>query len=438
MSRHPAAPARFRALVAAAFALLLVALPSAPAQVDRSERLRLEAEIGEGQRLLEARRAEIAAITEDLGSIDASLRARIAERDRASADLAELQRERADLQASLASLRADVADTEARVTALEADLEAVKGRVQGLLLNLQRQRAAGYGTALARAESFTDLAVKQRFLGMLAAQDVAVVAELDAVITELEATRARLAAQIAELEARERQLAQNAVELEGTRTRLDTLIAELQATEAGRQAEQRALLEAQDALASQLDRLDRALTEEVARLEAEERRLRQQAEEFVADRERANALEAEADATRARIDNLTDPVPAPATGYVAPLDASTLVTRFGEGNNSFVRLRASTEGAAVRVVRGGVVVSVTPIGANDGYLVAVQHDPTLTTVYTNLRPPLVEVGDSVAAGTVLGYLGGGSLIPPDVLHFYVRRTSGGNSVFVDPAPVLGL
>jgi len=56
-----------------------------------------------------------------------------------------------------------------------------------------------------------------------------------------------------------------------------------------------------------------------------------------------------------------------------------------------VRLRASTEGAAVRVVRGGVVVSVTPIGANDGYLVAVQHDPTLTTVYTNLRPPLVEV-----------------------------------------------
>ncbi len=438
MTARRAAWRRFGALIAAALTLLLVALPSAAAQVDASERLRLEAEIGEGQRLLEARRAEIATITEELGSIDASVRARIGERDRASADLAELQRQRADLQTGLATLRADVADTEARVTALEADLEAVKGRVQGLLLNLHRQRAAGYGTALARADSFHDLAVQQRFLGMLAEQDVAVVTELDAVITELTAARLRLEGQIAELEARERQLAQNALELEGTRTRLDTLIAELQATEAGRQAEQRALLESQNALATQLDRLDRALTEEIARLEAEERRLRQEAQNFLDDRERADALEDAADAARARIDNLTDPRLAPAAGYVAPLDASTLLTRFGEGNSSFVRLRANAAGAAVRVVRGGVVVSVTPIGANDGYLVAVQHDPSMTTVYTNLRPPVVQVGDSITAGTVLGYLGGGSLIPPDVLHFYVRRTSGGNSVFVDPAPVLGL
>ena len=438
MKGRPRAASPLGALLAMALVLLVVALPSAAAQVDASERRRLEAEIGDGQRLLEARRAEIAAITEELGGIDANLRARIAERDRASADLAELQRQRADLQAGLATLRADVADTEARVAALEADLEAVKGRVQGLLLNLHRQRAAGYGTALARAESFHDLAVQQRFLGMLAAQDVAVVTELDAVIAELGAARTRLQGQIAELEARERQLAQNAVELEGTRTRLDTLIAELRATEAGRQAEQRALLEAQNALAAQLDRLDRALAEEIARLEAEERRLRQQAQSFLDDRARADALVGQADAARARIDNLTNPVPAPASGYVAPLDDSTLLTRFGEGNSSFVRLLASTQGAAVRAVRAGVVVSVTPIGANDGYLVAIQHDPSMTTVYTNLRPPVVEVGDAVAAGTVLGYLGGGSLIPPDVLHFYVRRTSGGASVFVDPAPVLGL
>jgi murein DD-endopeptidase MepM/ murein hydrolase activator NlpD len=425
------------ALVALATAVLLLA-PGTVAQVDPSERLRIESQIGEGQRLLEARRAEIAAITEELGSIDASLRSRIAERDRASADLAELQRQRADLQAGLASLRADVAATEARVTALEFDLEAVKGRVQGLLRNLHRQRAAGYGTALARADSFHDLAVQQRFLGMLAAQDVEVVTELDAVITELGAARVALEEQIAALEARERQLAQNAVELEATRTRLDTLIAELRATEEGRRAEQRSLLEAEEALAAQLDRLDRALAEEIARLEAEERRLRQQAQEFLEDRARSAELEEEADATRARIDNLTAPVPAPAAGYVSPLDSATLVTRFAVENNSFVRLRASAAGAAVRAVRGGVVVSVTPIGANDGYLVAVQHDPTMTTVYTNLRPPVVQVGDSVQGGTVLGYLGGGSLIQPDVLHFYLRQTSGGASVFVDPAPVLGL
>jgi murein DD-endopeptidase MepM/ murein hydrolase activator NlpD len=172
---------------------------------------------------------------------------------------------------------------------------------------------------------------------------------------------------------------------------------------------------------------------------AEERRLRQQAETFVNDRSRQATLTAEADATRARIDNLTAPSPAPAAGYVSPLDQSVLVTRFGEGNNSFVSLRASTAGAAVRAVQAGVVISVAPIGANDGYLVAVRHNPTTTTVYTNLRPPVVATGDAVNAGTVLGYLGGGTLIPPDVLRFYVRRSdAGGNAVFVDPGPVLGL
>lgn len=436
----PSCGGRRRARAWALVALLVAALlPTATAQVDPAERQRLEAEIAAGNRQLEAARAEIAAITEALGATDASLRARIAERDRASADLAELQRQRADLQQGLATLQGEVAATEARVAALEADLEAVKARVQGLLLNLHRQRAAGYGTALARAESFHDLAVQQAFLGLLAAQDVAVVTELDAVIAELGAARVRLEEQIAALQERERQLVANAAEAEATRTRLDTLIAELRATEAGQQAERRAALEAQQALATTLDGLQRALAQEVARLEAEERRLRQQAEAAGADRARADALEEQADAARARIDNLTNPVPSPAAGYVAPLDASTLLTRFGEGNSSFVRLRASTAGAAVRSVRGGVVVSVTPIGANEGYLVAVQHDPTTTTVYTNLRPPVVETGDRVEAGTVLGYLGGGSLIQPDVLHFYLRRTSGdGNGTFVDPAPVLGL
>jgi septal ring factor EnvC (AmiA/AmiB activator) len=423
------------------FALLLTLLAAslAPAQVDRSAQARLEAEIGEGQRLLEARRAEIATITRELGGTEATLRGRIAERDQVSGQLRELQLQRDDLRSGIATLRGEVAATEGRVAALDADLERVKTRVQGLLLNLHRQRAAGYGTSLSRADSFHDLAVRQRFVSLLSAQDVAVVTELDAIIGELERTRQQLGQQIAELETRERQLATNAVELEGTRVRLDTLISELRSTEAGQRAQQRSLLEAQEALAAQLGALDRALAQEIARLEAEERRLRQQAQSFVDDRARQASLQAQADATRARIDNLTAPVPSPAQGYVAPLDDSVVIGRFGEGNNSFVSLRAAVEGAAVRSVRAGVVISVAPIGANDGFLVAVRHDATTTTVYTNLRPPVVVTGDAVERGAVLGYLGGGTLIPPDVLRFYVRRTDGsGNAVFVDPGPVLGI
>jgi len=425
--------------LAALVAVALLLVGTVAAQVDRSEQQRLEAELAAGQRTLEARRAEIGAITRELGATEATLRARIDERDRVSRQLRELELQRDDLQAGITTLRGEVADTEARVAALEADLEAVKVRVQGLLLNLHRQRAAGYGTNLARTESFHDLAVRSHFVGLMAAQDVAIVTELDALIGELDAARTRLAGQIVELEGRREELAANARELDDAGVRLESLIAELRATEAGQRAQQRSLLEAQEALASQLDALDRALAQEVARLEAEERRLRQQAQSFVDDRARQAELEAQADATRARIDNLTAPVPSPAAGYVSPLDASVLLSRFGEGNNSFVSLRANAEGAAVRSVRAGVVFTVAPIGANDGYLVAIRHDATTTTVYTNLRPPVVVTGDAVEAGTVLGYLGGGTLIPPDVLRFYVRRTdAAGNAVFVDPGPVLGL
>ena len=421
-----------------ALACLWWAAP-AVAQVDRGEQQRLEAEIAAGQRNLTARRAEIEAITRELGATEASLRARIDERDRVSRQLRELELQRDDLQAGIATLRGEVAETEAQVAALEADLGLLQVRVQGLLRNLHRQRTAGYGTSLARVDSFHGLAVQRHFVGLMAAQDVALVTELDAVLAGLAEARRRLDEQIAELEARGRALAANAAELQDARIRLDSLITELRATEAGQRAQQRSLLEAQEALARQLDGLERALANEIARLEAEERRLRQQAQTFVDDRARQAELQAQADATRARIDNLVAPVPSPASGYVAPLDHSVLLSRFGDGNHSFVSLRADQEGAAVRAVRGGVVISVAPIGANDGFLVAVRHDATTTTVYTGLRPPVVAVGDAVAAGAVLGYLGGGTLIPPDVLRFYVRRTdAGGNAVFVDPAPVLGL
>jgi septal ring factor EnvC (AmiA/AmiB activator) len=436
--RGPLRPAWAPALVAT-LALVTTLGTAVLAQVDRSEQQRLEQELAVGQRVLEERRAEIDAITRELGATEASLRERIAERDRVSARLVELDRERTELLASIAALEGDRDATLARIADLEGDLALMQERVQGLLVSLHRSRTARIAGVLGGAESFHDLRVKQRFVGLMAAQDVAVVTELDALLGDLTAARAALDGQLRELEEHRAALDANALALEGTRVQLETLIAELESTQAGQRAQQRALLEAQDQLEAQLAALDRALAQEIARLEAEERRLRQQAQEFVDDRARQVALESQADEVRARIDNLAQPTPAPAAGYVSPLDDAVVTTRFGEGNFSFVSLRASQPDAAVRAVRGGVVMQVAPLGANEGYMVAVRHDETLTTVYTNLRPPVVAIGEAVAGGQVIGYLGGGTLVPADVLRFYVRRTdAGGRAVFVDPAPVLGL
>ena len=437
-------PARLDALrvgaaVALAALLALAPTPSAWAQVDRSEQLRLQDAIDGGQRLLESRRAQIEAITRELGELDASLREQLAERDRVANRIRELQGQRDELAREVERLQGERDAARARIAALEDDLALMEERVRGLLVNLHRSRSGGAASVLARAESFHDLRVKQYYVGLLAQQDVAVVRDLDALLRTIEAERSELEARIAELAARRDELATTVTQLEGTQVQLATLIAELESTQAGRAAQQRALLQEQDALEAELQRLDQALVQEIARLEAEERRLRQEAQEFVNDRARAEALSAQADAARARIDNLTAPTPSPTAGYVSPLDDAVVTSRFGEGNNSFVSLRASSEGAAVRSVRGGVVISVASGGVNVGYMVAVRHDDTVTTVYTNLQPPVVAVGDAVAGGEVVGYLGGSTFVPADVLRFYVRNTNAaGTAVFVDPGSVLGL
>ncbi len=101
-------------------------------------------------------------------------------------------------------------------------------------------------------------------------------------------------------------------------------------------------------------------------------------------------------------------------------------------------LRAPTANAAVRSVQAGVVYTVNFVSANDGYLVAVRHSDDLITIYTNLQPPRVKPGDRVQQGEILGYLGGGTLVPSDELRFWAQVPNrSGSWAFADPAKLLG-
>jgi murein DD-endopeptidase MepM/ murein hydrolase activator NlpD len=88
-------------------------------------------------------------------------------------------------------------------------------------------------------------------------------------------------------------------------------------------------------------------------------------------------------------------------------------------------------------VQAGTVAGVTYLGANLGYMLVLQHEGGLTTIYVNLRQPLVELYESVKQGDVVGYLGGGTLQRNDVLQFYAQRAGSGTQAFIDPAPLLG-
>ena len=418
--------------------LAVTVLTPAGAQVDTRVRDQLERQAAEYQDLLQERREEIARIEEALGDTRATLEQRISERDRVSALIADLAADEAALEERIAALEAERAETERRIAEEEADLELLKDRIESLLVNLHRQRAGRQLNALAGAESLHDLRVQNRYLNLLSEQDVRLVREVDAQLAVLHELRSDLERQLSELETNRAQLAETRVQQEQTRAQLQAIITELDATQEGQQAQRVALLEAEQRLEAELANTRARLQQEIARLRQEEQRLRDEAARFVEDRARREALEAEADETRERILALTSPQDPNPAGFVGPLDGGALVSGYGEGNNSFVALRASEPGAAVYAVQAGVVIAAQSIGANDGWMVAVRHDPELATVYTNLREPPLQVGDRVQRGEIIGYLGGGTLPPPDVLRLYARLNQGGREAFVDPMPLLGL
>ncbi|MDZ7704401.1 MAG: peptidoglycan DD-metalloendopeptidase family protein [Trueperaceae bacterium] len=428
---------------------------------------RLEAAISEYEALLVARAREQARIDQELAGTQAALAERVAERNRVSEQLAALREERRGLLADIADLEGQLAANEARIRELEAELVVLRGRLSELIVNLHRERSSRYARVLAQSESFFDLRVKNYYLGLLAEQDVAILSELDATVSELETVQATLTAQVRDLEAAQQALLNTEQNLASTQQNLGNLIASLESTRAGQLAQRRDLLSEQSQLEAVITTSQQQLNAEIDRLrrEAEEARRRAAAAAAVRERERfeaqaaqaeqgARALEAARDLEVVTVPTNPTPTPtptptaptpptsvrAPQTGdaFTMPFDQPQLLSRYGE-EGPYVLLRSRQEGSAVRAALGGTVRAISRISANSGYLVAVYHGPNLMTAYLNLQPPQLAVGDTVAPGQIVGYLGGGTLTPADTLKFFVGvPQDNGGAAWIDPLPRLGL
>lgn len=418
-------------------ALIVPAHASAQVELTSPERQELEQELRRYEQLLQERGEALREIEAALGQTAASLQERIRERDAVSEQLAERRREREAIVAQIEGLEAERADTEERIGLLEERMGELRLRVQDLLLSLYKQRGRRSAAGLSGAMTFHEMRVRNHYLGLLSEQDASVIHEMDEVLASLGEERERLATQIAQLGQAEADLAQAEAELQSTSARLAQVIDELNATRAGQLVQQQALHEEQTRIERSIGSVSSQLEREIARLREEERRAREAAARFAQDRERQLELQRQADQARARAEALSTPLAATPGGFIHPFEQASLLSRFGEGNNSYLGLRAPVENAAVRAVQTGRVAAITYLGANFGYMLALQHDGDLTTVYVNLRQPIVEFGDAVQQGSVIGYLGGGTLARNDVLHFYAQRSSAGGSAFIDPAPLLG-
>ncbi|HZW27108.1 MAG TPA: hypothetical protein VFF08_01550, partial [Trueperaceae bacterium] len=175
-----------RLTLLAAAALLLGTFSAGQPVLDSEQRRQLEADIQRYEQLEEQRRRELADIEAALGATATQLQQRIEERNRVSAQLAERRREREAIVTRIGELEAQRQETEQRIAGLEVRLGDMRTRVSELLVALYKQRGSPALFALARSESFSELRVRNHYVGLLSQQDADVIGELDSLLYALQ------------------------------------------------------------------------------------------------------------------------------------------------------------------------------------------------------------------------------------------------------------
>jgi septal ring factor EnvC (AmiA/AmiB activator) len=401
----------------------------------------LEAEAARAKALEQEAQARIQKLNQALARLSKRVADLLQEKARLEKEIARLEAERAALRQEIARLEEAVRETEARIAKLEMDLAALKERLQALMRSLHRERAGRY-LPLLRAQSFTDLAVRARWVGYISKQDADLVRQLQATLKALGEERERLKLLLQSLSEKERALAETQRKLEAERQNLLTTLASLRKEEEGKKALLRDALSDRQRLQSALAQLQARVLAERQRLlllkRQEEERRRQEEERRRQEEERRRQEEARQKQTALRpspapAQVVVPPPPLPATvGRLAfPVPGGRVVVPYGQ-EGPFQVIAGPVPGSPVQAAADGYVAGVLYL-PNLGYTVMLVHTETLSTVYTNLQEPLVAEGQKVSRGQLLGYTGGGLLIRPEELEFRVAARVGEETRFVDPA-----
>lgn len=412
---------------------------------------KLEQDVARYQQLIQQQEAELATIDDVIGDVRRELSKEIAERDRLSEEVLRLRGERDAIRATIDTLREQQLSNETKRQAIMLDLDVLKKRLQELLVSLHKGRSTPYVRLLTESKSLFDLRLNAHYLNRLTNQEVTLLQTFEQSERDLAAVNAELEQQVRESNRQVAALEQKAAELNTAQAALDAKIAELEADQAGRLAAREAALQEQQRYDSLLQQAQRNLAAErerqrQARIEAERRaadarRAAEQARrEKAAQEARARATSAENDAKEAEviIQQISVPATAPQSGFQSPFHNASVRVPYGD-EGAFVLLQAERPYDAVRSVMSGVVLTASRISANSGYVVMIQHSEDLVSAYGNLQEPLVTVNEQVGQGQVLGYVGGGTFNPADILDFRIGvPQSSGAVAWVDPSARLGL
>lgn len=400
---------RVKSAVSSLLALLLVAavaIPSRAVTQDEIETLITEANgIQEQQIALEEQIIEysdkIAAALEEKAALDAEI---------------------AQIEAEVASLEAQIADCEERIAVTTRELEEANAKEEEKyeqfrqrVRAMEEQGRVNYWMILFRATSFTDFLTRLDFVTEIMEADQRVMDELRALQTQISAKRAELEEEYLELNEATAECEEKKAELDVQREAANQVIIELEASRAEAESDRDILVEEAERIQADILRL----SEQLAR-EEEEARIR-------AEQEAAEAYRAMRARMSAELDDFV--ISEGAGGYIWPVNSRRITSTFGgraspggigSTNHKGIDIGGVGYGTAVHAAKGGTVI-ISQYSSSYGNFVVVSHGSGNTTLYAHMSARLVEAGQAVAQGDILGLTGSTGHSTGPHLHFEITE-----------------
>jgi septal ring factor EnvC (AmiA/AmiB activator) len=432
---------------------------------------KLQQELQKGRQVQQQQQQRIQQLNQDLGLIDSVTKENLSRLARLEDELVRLEEERASLTRQIGLLQGQVDEANVKIESLESELRGLKERLSVLMNNLHREKAGRY-LPLLRAQSFTDLATRARWVSVLGKEQTTLMERITFTVKQLEDERTRLTLLVQDLNQKQALREERIQQLSTSRVEFQEVLTTLQQQKQGRQAILRITLQAQAQLQQDLATIQGRIIGEQKRLAEEQRQAEirrraiaaakakaekerkakeaaikaQKAREAAIKAQRAKeereAREAEAAAIAAAREARQAEQQAPngpsqvqavsiprelSGNLLFPMSGGEIAARYGETGNNYQEIRGRGSRSPVRAAAKGLVV--TQYNPNLGWIVLIQHTETLFTIYNNLQDLQVVNGQQVGRGETIGVSGGGALIPDDTIWFQVSL----NNTYINPA-----
>ena len=335
---------------------------------------------------------------------------------------AALDAEIAEIEAEVAALEAQIADCEDRIAVTVRELDEANAKeaekyeqFRQRVRAMEEQGRMNYWMILFRATSFTDFLTRLDFVTEIMEADQRVMDELRALQTEISAKRAQLEEERLELHEANAQCVEKKAELDAQREAANQVIIELEASRAEAESDRDILTEEAEAIQEEILRL----SEQLAR-EEEEARIR-------AEQEAAEAYRAMRERMSMELDDFV--VSEGAGGYIWPVNSRRITSTFGgraspggigSTNHKGIDIGGVGYGTAVHAAKGGTVI-ISQYSSSYGNFVVVSHGSGNTTLYAHMSSRLVEAGQVVAQGDILGLTGSTGHSTGPHLHFEITE-----------------